>query len=64
VIAGGVELLLSLHRRLTRDVTAAEFDASGLDFTLVTSGDEPLPAFPRACGGGSPGSCANVASAL
>jgi len=44
--AGGVELLLSLHRRLTRDVTAAGFDATGLEFTLVTSSDEPLPAFP------------------
>jgi selenide, water dikinase len=44
--AGGVELLLSLHRRLTRDVNAAGFDAAALNFTLVTSSDEPLPAFP------------------
>jgi selenide, water dikinase len=44
--AGGVELLLSLQRRLTRDVNAAGFDAMGLDFTLVTSSDEPLPGFP------------------
>ena len=44
--AGGVELLLSLHRRLTRDVTVAGFDATGLDFTLITSSGEPLPAFP------------------
>src|SRR5262249_7069099 len=32
--AGGVELLLSLHRRLTRDVAAAGFDPSRLAFTL------------------------------
>ena len=44
--AGGVELLLSLHRRLTRDVAAAGFDPSGLAFTLITSSDELLPAFP------------------
>jgi selenide,water dikinase len=43
--AGGVELLLSLHRRLTRDVAAAGFDLSGLAFTLITSGDEVLPTF-------------------
>ena len=44
--AGGVELLLSLHRRLTRDVAAAGFDPSGLAFTLITSSDELLPTFP------------------
>jgi selenide,water dikinase len=44
--AGGVELLLSLHRRLTRDVTAAGLDPSGLIFTLITSSDELLPTFP------------------
>ncbi|KAB2912462.1 MAG: selenide, water dikinase SelD [Hyphomicrobiaceae bacterium] len=44
--AGGVELLLSLHRRLTRDVAAAGFDPSGLFFTLITSSDELLPTFP------------------
>jgi selenide, water dikinase len=44
--AGGVELLLSLHRRLTRDVAAAGFDASGLAFTLITSTEEILPTFP------------------
>jgi selenide,water dikinase len=44
--AGGVELLLSLHRRLTRDVAAAGFDSTGLAFTLITSTDEPLPTFP------------------
>jgi selenide, water dikinase len=44
--AGGVELLLSLHRRLTRDVAAAGHDPSGLAFTLITSSDELLPTFP------------------
>jgi selenide,water dikinase len=44
--AGGVELLLSLHRRLTRDVAAAGFDPSALSFTLITSGEAPLPTFP------------------
>jgi selenide,water dikinase len=44
--AGGVELLLSLHRRLTRDVAAAGFDPSGLAFTLITASDELLPTFP------------------
>jgi selenide,water dikinase len=44
--AGGVELLLSLHRRLTRDVAAAGFDPTGLAFTLITSSDELLPTFP------------------
>src|SRR5262245_23675381 len=31
--AGGVELLLSLHRRLECDIAAAGFDSSGLSFT-------------------------------
>jgi selenide, water dikinase len=44
--AGGVELLLSLHRRLTRDVAAAGFEPSALAFTLITSSDELLPTFP------------------
>lgn len=44
--AGGVELLLSLHRRLTRDVAAAGFNPSELAFTLIASSDEILPAFP------------------
>jgi selenide,water dikinase len=44
--AGGVELLLSLHRRLTRDVANVGFDPSGLAFTLITSSDELLPTFP------------------
>jgi selenide,water dikinase len=45
--AGGVELLLSLHRRLTRDVAAAGFDPSALSFTLITSSEELLPTFPE-----------------
>jgi selenide,water dikinase len=44
--AGGVELLLSMHRRLSRDVAAAGFATSGLHFTLVTASDELLPTFP------------------
>jgi selenide,water dikinase len=44
--AGGVELLLSLHRRLTRDVADAGYDSSALAFTLITSSDELLPTFP------------------
>ena len=44
--AGGVELLLSLHRRLTRDVAAAGFDPTALAFILITSTGEILPAFP------------------
>jgi selenide,water dikinase len=44
--AGGVELLLSLHRRLTRDVAAAGFDPAGLAFTLITSSEDLLPTFP------------------
>ncbi len=44
--AGGVELVLSLHSRLTRDVAAAGFDPSALAFTLITASDELLPSFP------------------
>ena len=44
--AGGVELTLSLHRRLTRDVAAAGCDPNGLAFTLIASSDELLPTFP------------------
>jgi selenide,water dikinase len=44
--AGGVELLLSLNQRLTREVAAAGFAPSGLSFTLITSSDELLPTFP------------------
>ena len=48
--AGGVELLLALHRRLARDVRAAGHDPAGLTFTLVTSTATLLPAFPRRVG--------------
>jgi selenide, water dikinase len=44
--AGGVELILSLHRRLIRDLISAGLDTSGLRFTLIAASDEILPAFP------------------
>lgn len=44
--AGGVELILALHHRLTRDVAAAGFDASNLSFALLTSSSELLPTLP------------------
>ena len=44
--AGGVELMLSLQRRLARDVTAAGLAATDLSFTLVTLSAEILPTFP------------------
>ena len=44
--AGGVELLLSLQRRLMRDVAAAGHDAAMLSFALITSPSGVLPAFP------------------
>lgn len=44
--AGGVELLLSLQRRLRRDVAAAGHDAAALSFTLITSASGLLPTFP------------------
>lgn len=46
--AGGVELILALHRRLTRDVSGADLDASQLHFTLIGGDSEILPAFPSA----------------
>ena len=45
--AGGVELLLSLERRLHREVARAGFDPSGLTFTIVSDTDL-LPAHPPA----------------
>jgi selenide, water dikinase len=48
--AGGVELLLSVERRLARDVAAAGHDPAGLSFTLVGSSDTLLPTFPPAMG--------------
>jgi selenide,water dikinase len=44
--AGGVELLLALERRLTRDVAAAGCDPAGLAFVLIGAAPEILPAFP------------------
>src|SRR5262249_40163080 len=46
--AGGVELLLSVERRLKRDVAEAGGDPAGLSFTIVGSSDELLPSFPAA----------------
>jgi selenide, water dikinase len=46
--AGGVELLLSLERRLRREVAQAGHDPGGLTFTLVSGSDEILPDFPKA----------------
>jgi selenide,water dikinase len=45
--AGGVELLLSLERRLRLDVRAAGHDPTGLSFTLITRSKEVLPTFPK-----------------
>ena len=44
--AGGVELLLSLHERLVRDVRAAGHDPAGLTFTIITPGSEILSSMP------------------
>jgi selenide,water dikinase len=46
--AGGVELLLSVERRLRREVTRAGFDAGGLSFVLVSDVADILPGFPPA----------------
>lgn len=46
--AGGVELLLSVERRLRRDMTAIGRDPAALSFTLVGASDDILPAFPAA----------------
>jgi selenide,water dikinase len=46
--AGGVELLLSVERRLKREVAQAGFETSGLSFTLVTDTADILPRFPAA----------------
>jgi len=44
--AGGVELLLSVERRLRREVARARLDTTGLSFVLVS--DEVLQNFPSA----------------
>ena len=46
--AGGVELLLSVERRLRRDVAAGGGDPAALSFTIVGASDELLPSFPPA----------------
>src|SRR5262249_6820813 len=46
--AGGVELLLSVERRLRRESVRAGLDDSGLAFTLVSDTPEILPSFPAA----------------
>ncbi len=44
--AGGVELILSVERRLRREVKEAGFDESGLSFVLVSGSPDILPTFP------------------
>ncbi len=44
--AAGVELCLSLHERLRRDVAAAGFDPGGLAFTIVTAAQTIVPVLP------------------
>jgi len=46
--AGGVELLLSVERRLRRDVAAAGLPTDGLSFCLISSEADILPTFPDA----------------
>jgi selenide,water dikinase len=46
--AGGVELMLSVERRLRREVTAIGRDPARLSFTLVAASADILPAFPPA----------------
>ncbi len=44
--AGGVELILALHHRLTNDLTAAGHDPARASFALVTAAPELLPTLP------------------
>ena len=44
--AGGVELILALHHRLTHDISTAGFDRGGLSFALLSSSAELLPSLP------------------
>jgi selenide, water dikinase len=48
--AGGVELLLSVERRLEHEIAAAGYDPGGLSFTLVGASKQLLPSFPPAMG--------------
>lgn len=45
--AGGVELLLSVERRLRREIASAGFDTDGLSFVLVSESARILPNFPE-----------------
>ncbi len=45
--AGGVELILALHHRLTGDMKAAGHDPARLSFALLTSSSELLPSLPQ-----------------
>jgi selenide,water dikinase len=46
--AGGVELMLSLERRLRRELSEAGHDPARLRFTLITADERILQAFPSA----------------
>src|SRR5262249_60756596 len=46
--AGGVELLLSVERRLRREIARSGFDAGGLSCVLVSDFPDILPSFPAA----------------
>jgi selenide, water dikinase len=45
--AGGVELMLALHKRLTEEAGHAKLDPSTLSFRLIASHAEVLPTFPK-----------------
>jgi selenide,water dikinase len=46
--AGGVELMLSVERRLRCEVAAAGLDPAGLSFVLISGTPDILPTFPAA----------------
>jgi selenide,water dikinase len=46
--AGGVELLLSIERRLTHELTQSGLDAKKVSYVLVTESADILPTFPKA----------------
>ena len=45
--AGGVELILAIHHRLTRDLKVAGHDPARASFALLTSSAEILPSLPK-----------------
>jgi selenide,water dikinase len=45
--AGGVELILSVERRLRREAAGAGFDPRSVSFVLVGATDDILPSFPE-----------------